>query len=242
MMTGTPHHSAVWPLQARLAASLLNPLSFAHDDHLAVTGLELSVLRGLAGQEDFQRPLNTHVSQKLGLTALAVDVAVTKTLAVSEQARLALMLCSLGAEDFGGVMRIIAIARLHEMIGRLVLKNDCQRMEALFGEEVFDIAIRDVAFFFSSLGYQSENDGAFQQLCAGSDEEALQALTLVGAEGILAFVSAVDAKLEPLVRLRFSNELNEKLSARLQVMQTEQQEHFVQYLRRRLPQWRAFID
>ncbi|QUS54359.1 hypothetical protein [Pseudovibrio brasiliensis] len=242
MMTGTPHHSAVWPLQARLAASLLNPLAFAHDDHLAETGLELGVLRGLSGHDDFRRPLNTHVSRLLGLNGLAVDVAATDKLSGSDQARLALMLCSLGAEDFGGVLRIIAIARVHDMIGRLVLKSHCQRMEALFGEDVFDIAIRDVAFFFGTLGYSAEEDVAFDQLCSGSDEEALQALTLIGAEGILAFVSAVDEKLEPLVRLRFSNELNEKLSARLQVMRAEQQEHFVQYLRRRLPQWRAFID
>ena len=242
MMTDTPHHLAVWPLQARLAASLLNPLFFAHDDHLAVSGLEMNVLRGLAGQGDFQRPLNKYISKKLGLTALAVDVIAANTLATSAQARLALMLCSLGAEDFGSVLRIVAVARVHEMIGRLVLKSDCQRMEALFGEDVFDIAIRDVTFFFGSLGYECEEDGAFRQLCSGSDEEALQALTLVGAEGILAFISAVDEKLEPLVRLRFSNEINEKLSARLQVMRAEQQEHFVQYLRRRLPEWRAFID
>ncbi|SDR14762.1 hypothetical protein [Pseudovibrio sp. Tun.PSC04-5.I4] len=241
-MIGASHNSIVWSLQARLAHCLVNPLGFTHDDHLGDMGIPLDVVRRFSAHEDFSGPLNKHVARELGLLDLTPKCSSLAMMSDQSKARLASTLVSQSAADFGVLLRITAIARLHKSISGLMLKSHCQRIEALFGEDAFDIAIREVAFFHACLGYESDEDQVFLCICNGEEAEALQAVTLAGAEGLLAFVCAVDPGLEPLIRLRVSKDLNESLSTRLRVMNGEQQDHYVQYLRRRMPQWRAFID
>lgn len=229
-------------LQARYASALLHPLRFLHSDHMPDLGLEQQDVQVLSGQPQFAKAINTHTSQKLGL--LQIDSASTASASLSQdvQCRLAVLLATLPAEEFSVALRFTAIARAQKFIGSVLMKRQRQQLEALLGEDAFDLAVRDLAFFHAILAYVADEDDVLPNLLSTEEPEAYQALTLVGAEGILAFVLSVDEALAPLIRLRFSQEVNTQLDQRVQVMNPEQRDHYRQFLHRRIPEWQAFIS
>ncbi len=233
---------SLWAMQCRFADNLLNPLRFIHDDHLPDIGLAGDQTRLLSAQPAFAKGLNLVLSRRLGFDKLKPSSLFSPTEERPEGARLAAFIATLDPESFADLLRLCAIARLHIKIANVLLKVHRQRLEAVFGEGVFDIAIREVSFFYRTLGDEAEDHAhAFSQICAGEETEAFHAMMVVGAAMLLTFVKTTEPTIIPLFTLRFSKEDSDNLKTQSGVMSPEQCHQFKQFLRRRLPQCQAYI-
>ncbi|WP_068310262.1 hypothetical protein [Polycladidibacter hongkongensis] len=233
-----------WQALALFAGRVSRPMSFVHDHNLQAGELPLEALHSLSGDPEFAVPLQRLISAELGLSKLRPALLQSENVDPSElPARLVSMLiASQPREAFAELCRLSAIASFQKRISAVLLKQQRARLLALFGENVFDLALRELAFFFPALAMEADwQQRAFMLICGEDEDAALQALNKVGASALLGFIQSVDPALVPLISLRFGKEQADELRELAVQFDATQQQQFTQFLLRRVPEWQSYI-
>jgi hypothetical protein len=178
----------------RLAQVHTQPISFVHTD-LFSDQAEID-LRAFAAHPAFAKPLNTAVSQMLGLTQsdlLDDDLAQLET-DVTLQSLCDLV--SLPPNAFEQFLTGIAAVRLHGGILKCVLKHDLKMVQAQLGETYFDMAVREAPLVYPALKIDLSH-ADLMEVCATPST-----LHAIGAGFLRAFVQTERPTLARLYDVR----------------------------------------
>ena len=190
-------------LAARLASSILNPVNHVDETRCAIGALPPSVVKRLAADPSFGRPINRALLKELALDAINLDPALFERLPVNLRSRLALKLVTTTAQEVGAAALLTATCVMHRRVTGLVMKSDRSRFVAVVGEAAFEVATREVPILHSSLADLDKSDGVWVGCFDGDAAQMQRGLTQFGLQVLCAFVDAVEPDLSQLFLLRY---------------------------------------
>ena|GEM_PF-2420985 len=229
-------------LAARLASTILNPVGYVDETRCGVGPLPPSVVKRIAADRSFGRPINRALSKELALDAINFDPALFERLPVNLRSRLALKLVTASAQDVATAALLTATCVLHRRVIGLVMKADRSRFVSVVGEAAFEVATREVPILHSSLAELDKTDGVWTA-CLDGDQAQMQLLLMrFGLQVLAAFIDAVEPDLTQLFVLRYPEDM--QLSSRRQSVGEFRDVHIdqlVKLLCRRMESWTDII-
>ncbi len=230
------------PLKAQIASVLVEPLRIAADPHCNFEPFFASEIKLIAQNEYFRRPLNRAFNQKLGLDRFTVSVELLDRLDREVKTRLAVLMSCAANETCDRAARQLAAAMLHKRILQVVLKPRRELVRSVIGDEPYNTAIREASMLYAPLA-MLDNGSSNRWLEDGHEDTAQAAAEFlaIGHRAMYGFVTSVEPELGPLFALRLASEADAGTGLSSTGFDDILCGHVLKLMRRKVPEWSAFI-
>jgi hypothetical protein len=148
---GVLREDALFQLLTQIAAVLSQPLRYFHPDHFQHLSIDENLLRLLAGDENFHKPLQLAVASELGLEHEPPPDILPAELAASGEARLAATIVAAEPQVLRRAACMLGAAILQEPLSRLVARTDRERAVDSLGQRAFQAGVREAPMLYSDL-------------------------------------------------------------------------------------------
>lgn len=140
---------------ARLAMLMARPLDHIHDDHVRLTGLDVSTVRRLCRYPRFRGPLNRAVAQDLGIADMSVSEGLGERSDRQEDLRVLLALLQCPLSNLLEIAKHCSAIQYSPLIRSCVAKSQRKPLEAIFGKGACLAALREASTYYPSLASRS---------------------------------------------------------------------------------------
>ena len=200
-----------------IAARIVRPLDFVHDDHVAIPPMGPSEIRRFAAHPQFEAPINGLLSEKLGLRDLSLTPLVRAAANNEADSETVLALLFADMPALLELARRCAAIQLFPQIRNCILKAHRKRTEMIIGQSAFFASLRGAGTFYRYLPERSGNLTLDDVLTAcvpteeGIDEmggnrtcssEPIHPIVWEGMSSLLAYIRKVNASCARLFALR----------------------------------------
>ena len=229
-------------LAARLASLILNPVVYFDESRCSIGPLPPAVVRKLAMERAFGRPINRALSKEMALGSINLDPALFERLPLQSRSRLALVLVTAPPGELAAAAILIAVSAMHKRIVGLVMKADRHRFRTVIGDAYFEIATREVPMLFGALSELDRGDAVWNSAFAGDDEHLRLSFMRYGLQILCRFLDSVEPDVAQLFVLRQPERMH--LEARKDSVAAFSETHIDQLtklVRRRMDPWTDII-
>ncbi len=188
----------------RLAKFHTQPLEYVHVAHIADIGSGLSRedISSFSAHPAFAGPMNRAMSKALELALPTLQQHDVAALETNETAKCLFDLVTASRDRFGRFLNSVAAVRLHGAILKCVLKSDRQKIQALFGERAFNLAVREAPLTYPALNFDLGSARLLDEI-ANAD-----AVHEIGAVFVRNFVRVEQPALLRLLDLRLPGQVS----------------------------------